>query len=163
MSSRWEEYRWATNGHPQGVSSCILVARRTAFFPVTLGIVPASSSLRFPFLFPLYLSFPTFSVSVSALRPTSPHGPARPVRANRRTAYNKPDRAEFLPRRLPFFSPVCPFCLPSAAEKRQPLIYGRNDDRLLSSFAYDCGLGRPWKDQGLPKKRLPPFHYLPSR
>lgn len=142
MGNQWAPAR--------SIGSCILAARRTAFFSVTLGIVPGRSSLS---------SFVSLFLSL----PASLRGPLRLARslvltlalalvlANRRTAYNKPDRAEFLPRRLPFFFPVCPFCLAGTAEKRQPLIYGRNDDRLLSSFAYDCGLGRPWKDQALEK------------
>lgn len=63
------EYRWATNGHPPSSFVYPRVARRTAFFPVTLGIVPGwSSFLPSPPPPPLFLS--VFSFPLSLLIPS---------------------------------------------------------------------------------------------
>lgn len=164
VSSRWEEYRWATNGHPRSSFVYPRVARRTAFFPVTLGIVPAKVLFFFFFFFSLCVVslHPVRCIRRVRLSRFKTHLTPRSRLASpsgwlteRRTAYNKPDRAEFLPRRLPFFLVLFFFfdCA-STAEKRQRLIYGRYDDRLLSSFAYECrGCStRPWTGQA--------HHYL---
>lgn len=81
----------------------------------------SSSSLSFRFLFPSFSPYtePRIRPSLRSIRrplsfqvpPHSTRGSPSGWLTERRTAYNKPDRAEFLPRRLPSFF-FCPFFCP---------------------------------------------------
>lgn len=95
------EYRWATNGHPPSSFVYPRVARRTAFFPVTLGIVPGWSSFLpspppplFPFSLSLFLSL--YRASYSSLASFHPSASlvSSPTSLHSRLAVRLANRAE---------------------------------------------------------------------
>ena len=91
----------------------------------------STSSLSFRFLFPSFSPYiPRVSYSsLASLHPSaslvsSPHLTPLEARPSgwlteRRTAYNKPDRAEFLPRRLPSYYFFLSLFLPALAHNRK--------------------------------------------